>query len=41
MRFSSNSTIKADDEWQIKLSPDVIKTFETMAGSLNKKLGYQ
>lgn len=41
MRFSNDSTIKIDDEWQSKLAPDVIKTFENMGGSLNKKLGYQ
>lgn len=41
MRFNNSSVIKTDEIWKQKLSPDDYIYFEKMAGSLNRKFGYE
>lgn len=40
MRLSSSSAIRADVEWQTRLSPGDQRFFERQAGALNRALGY-
>ena len=41
MRLASSSQIRVDQKWRDALTPADIETFERVAGSLNRRLGYQ
>lgn len=40
MRLKSSSEIVLDEKWRTRLTPDDLKTFETIAGDLNQRYGY-
>ena len=41
MRLDSTSEIRLDERWRSRLSPADLKVFESVAGKLNSRLGYQ
>ncbi|RJP92368.1 MAG: sulfotransferase [Desulfobacteraceae bacterium] len=41
MRFSKSSKIKPDNAWREHLSDSTLNYFESIAGNLNKRLGYE
>lgn len=41
MRFSAGSVIRGDYAWRKSLSPRDVSRFEKLAGSLNRRLGYE
>lgn len=41
MRLTSTSTIRLDEKWRTKLSAVDLEIFESRAGRINRKLGYQ
>ena len=40
LHMSNSSEIKTDNEWQSRLTPDDLRSFERRAESLNRRLGY-
>ncbi|HTG45011.1 MAG TPA: sulfotransferase [Verrucomicrobiae bacterium] len=40
MRFDTTSELRADERWKNHLSPDDLKTFDRVAGNLNRQYGY-
>lgn len=40
MRFDSTSAIRLDNRWQNVLGPADLQTFATVAGAVNRRLGY-
>ena len=40
MRFDSTSEIRFDERWKTHLSADDLRTFDRIAGKLNRKYGY-
>lgn len=41
MRLASSSQIRLDEKWRERLSDTDLSTFDRVAGSLNRRLGYQ
>ena len=41
MRFDSSNEIKLDDRWKYVLKDSDLKVFESVAGKMNRQLGYQ
>ena len=40
MRLDSTREVKLDDRWRTALGRDDLATFDAVAGSLNRQLGY-
>lgn len=40
MRLDTTSTIRLDERWKTHLTPDDLAVFDTVAGDLNRRLGY-
>lgn len=40
MRLDASSTVRLDDRWRQVLDADALRTFDSVAGDLNRRLGY-
>ncbi len=41
MRLESQQEVRLDDRWKTELNRDDLSTFERVAGTINRKLGYE
>jgi hypothetical protein len=41
MRFDSTSVVRLDERWRTALNDEQLRMFDSIAGDLNRRYGYQ